>query len=97
MSEGAAADHRHRQWQIRTGTTKTTDGELALCKSLLKAQNEQIAEELNRSQSSAHTSFTDWSSLASSAKDSSFWNYTSEAWDKVSLRYHNICIRHVTA
>ena len=35
---------RDHQWQLRTGTTKTADGELGLCKSLLKAANESSAD-----------------------------------------------------
>ena len=44
MTGQGATTARDHQWQLRTGTTKTADGELGLSKSLLKAANESSAD-----------------------------------------------------
>ena len=44
MTGQGATTARDHQWQLRTGTTKTADGEFGLCKSLLKAANESSAD-----------------------------------------------------
>ena len=63
-------------WQISKGTTKTADGELSLCKSLLKAQNESESSLL-----SSATSFTDWSTVTS-LTDTDVWEYSRDRWNK---------------
>jgi len=81
---------RDHQWQLRTGTTKTADGEFGLCKSLLKAANESSADsgsenvlsDENSEILSNQTSFTDWGTLANLSDQKDYWNYNKDEWNE---------------